>query len=123
MKTKVVRGTTVTALVVAATSLTAPQTMAAAASMDAGVASGAVGTRTSPGKLGALTDLVVGRLRVSDDVAASKFGTDSPIDDPAACPAHLALATGSAVAVERLDALHRHALGVAVRSVCTASAR
>lgn len=35
------------------------------------------------GRLGALTDLVVERLRVSDDVAAAKFGTGSPIDDPA----------------------------------------
>jgi chorismate mutase len=34
------------------------------------------------GKLGPLTALVVERIRVSDDVAASKFGTDSPIEDP-----------------------------------------
>ncbi|MFG2306933.1 chorismate mutase [Actinacidiphila glaucinigra] len=34
------------------------------------------------GKLGPLTSLVIERLRVSDDVAASKFGTDSPIEDP-----------------------------------------
>ncbi|MEV6640634.1 gamma subclass chorismate mutase AroQ [Amycolatopsis sp. NPDC051371] len=33
--------------------------------------------------LGALTGLVIERLRVSDDVAAAKFGTGSPIDDPA----------------------------------------
>ncbi|WP_217998020.1 chorismate mutase [Nocardia paucivorans] len=36
----------------------------------------------SPGPLGALTDLVTDRLHVSDDVAAAKFGTGSPIDDP-----------------------------------------
>ncbi|MEW2499400.1 gamma subclass chorismate mutase AroQ [Amycolatopsis sp. NPDC047767] len=35
------------------------------------------------GRLGPLTDLVVERLRVSDRVAASKFGTGKPIDDPA----------------------------------------
>ncbi|MEV4596493.1 chorismate mutase [Amycolatopsis sp. NPDC049253] len=35
------------------------------------------------GRLGPLTDLVVERLRVGDRVAASKFGTDKPIDDPA----------------------------------------
>ncbi|WP_326568087.1 chorismate mutase [Amycolatopsis rhabdoformis] len=35
------------------------------------------------GPLGPLTDLVVQRLRVGDEVAASKFGTDKPIDDPA----------------------------------------
>ncbi|MEU4669056.1 gamma subclass chorismate mutase AroQ [Amycolatopsis sp. NPDC023774] len=35
------------------------------------------------GRLGPLTDLVVERLRMGDRVAASKFGTDKPIDDPA----------------------------------------
>ncbi|PZG16923.1 chorismate mutase AroQ, gamma subclass [Nonomuraea aridisoli] len=34
------------------------------------------------GRLGPLTDVVIERIRVSDDVAASKFGTDSPIEDP-----------------------------------------
>lgn len=33
--------------------------------------------------LGPLTDLVIERLRVSDDVAAAKFGTGQPIDAPA----------------------------------------
>jgi chorismate mutase-like protein len=47
----------------------------------------AADTRTSnevqsPGRLGPLTDLVIQRLLVSDQVAASKFGTSSPIDDP-----------------------------------------
>ena len=36
----------------------------------------------SVGRLGPLTDLVIRRLLVSDQVAASKFGTSSPIDDP-----------------------------------------
>ncbi|MFI1094846.1 chorismate mutase [Streptomyces sp. NPDC020917] len=35
------------------------------------------------GRLGPLVDLVVQRLRVSDDVAAAKFRAGSPIDDPA----------------------------------------
>ena len=34
------------------------------------------------GRLGPLTGLVVQRLKVSDQVAAAKFGTDKPIDDP-----------------------------------------
>lgn len=192
MKTssKVARGIAATALTVAGTmTLTAPPAAAASRS------------------LGPLTDLVVERLRVSDDVAAAKFGTDSPIDDPAReqqvldqvrtqagalglapdaaaaffrdqitaskvvqrglfarwtahpaeapttrpdlgpirtrldrlttdllgqlkstvdvraervpCAVHLALATGSAAILDRLDALHREALGTAVHSVCT----
>jgi chorismate mutase len=36
----------------------------------------------SLGRLGPLTDLVIQRLLVSDQVAASKFGTSTPIDDP-----------------------------------------
>ncbi|MDX6249906.1 MAG: chorismate mutase [Kribbellaceae bacterium] len=34
------------------------------------------------GRLGGLTDLMIRRIEVGDDVAASKFGTDKPIDDP-----------------------------------------
>ncbi|RSD25062.1 chorismate mutase [Amycolatopsis eburnea] len=163
----------------------------------------------SLGRLGALTDLVVERLRVGDDVAAAKFGTGSPIDDPAReeqvlnqvreqasalglapdaaaaffrdqitaskvvqrglfarwtahpgqapttrpdlgeirtqldrlttellaqlkatvdvragripCTVQLKLANGSAVVLDRLDALHRQALGIAVHSVCAVS--
>ncbi|MCZ4602420.1 chorismate mutase [Streptomyces sp. Lzd4kr] len=37
----------------------------------------------SLGQLGSLTDLVIERLLVSDQVAASKYGIDRPIDDPA----------------------------------------
>jgi chorismate mutase len=36
----------------------------------------------SLGVLGPLTDRLVDRLEVGDDVAAAKFGTDRPIDDP-----------------------------------------
>ncbi len=38
--------------------------------------------RGSLGALGPLTDRLVDRLQVGDDVAAAKFGTDRPIDDP-----------------------------------------
>jgi len=37
----------------------------------------------SLGSLGPLTDLAIQRLLVSDQVAASKFGTGKPVDDPA----------------------------------------
>ncbi|MGW6792649.1 chorismate mutase [Streptomyces chartreusis] len=51
---------------------------------DTGTAAGRVSaTAAEPlGKLGALTGLIIERIQVSDDVAASKFGTDSPIEDP-----------------------------------------
>lgn len=41
------------------------------------------GSPGSIGSLGPLTDLAIQRLQVSDLVAASKFGTGQPIDDPA----------------------------------------
>ncbi|GHH30799.1 chorismate mutase [Lentzea cavernae] len=166
----------------------------------------AITTGGSFGRLGPLTDLVVERLLVGDDVAAAKFGTSSPIDDPAReqqvldqvrkqavalgvapdaaaaffrdqitaskvvqrglfarwtahpdeapttrpdlgqirtrldrlttellgqlkatqdvraqrvpCTVQLALATASAAVLQDLDALHRQALGTAVRSTC-----
>ncbi|MEU0515048.1 chorismate mutase [Amycolatopsis sp. NPDC006125] len=200
---RVARGVAVTALTVAgAMSVTVAPATAASTPVN-----GALASHKALGRLGALTDLVVERLRVSDDVAAAKFGTDSPIDDPAReqqvldqvrqqagtlgldpesaaaffrdqitaskvvqsglfarwtahpdeapttrpdlgqirtrldrlttdllgqlkateevrgsrvpCTVQLALATGSATVLERLDALHRQALGTAVHSVCT----
>ncbi len=75
---KVVRGIAVTALTVAGTvTVTAPHAVAAPTHLASSAAA------TSFGRLGPLTDLVVERLQVSDDVAASKFGTGAPIDDPA----------------------------------------
>lgn len=52
--------------------------------VDTRVTTGPVsGTPAKPlGKLGPLTGLIIARIQVSGDVAASKFGTDSPIDDP-----------------------------------------
>jgi chorismate mutase len=46
-------------------------------------ASASTTTREPQVGLGQLTELVVQRLEVGDLVAASKFGTDKPIDDPA----------------------------------------
>lgn len=43
---------------------------------------GATGPVGAFGRFGPLTDLVIQRLLVSDQVAAAKFGTDLPIDDP-----------------------------------------
>ncbi|GGJ58287.1 chorismate mutase [Streptomyces brasiliensis] len=50
--------------------------------MNTELSSNTVGTVKPLGRLGALTDLVIERIRVSDHVAESKFGTDSPIEDP-----------------------------------------
>ena len=51
----------------------------------------------SLGRLGPLTDLVIQRLQVSDQVAASKFGTNKPIDDPVREQQELALVRQDAV--------------------------
>lgn len=66
----------------AATVLTVPQAMATSAQVNTGSVNGAVQKARPLGALGLLTDLVIERIRVSDAVAASKFGTDSPIEDP-----------------------------------------
>lgn len=58
--------------------------------------SGQVG---SFGRLGPLTDLVIQRLLVSDEVAASKFGTGKPIDDPVREQQELAAARQSAISL------------------------
>lgn len=77
------RGLAVTALVVGVTRVSVPQADAAGAPVNAESSTDALQPGRSLGRLGQLTDLVIQRLRVSDDVAASKFGTGSPIDDPA----------------------------------------
>ncbi|MCS7476795.1 chorismate mutase [Umezawaea endophytica] len=66
----------------AITALAVAVTMALA-SLPAVAAGGTVAPSGSFGRLGPLTDLAVERLRVGDDVAAAKFGTGAPIDDPA----------------------------------------
>ncbi|MDT8915195.1 chorismate mutase [Amycolatopsis sp. PS_44_ISF1] len=203
MSTRTRRGIATTALTVAAT-LAVAGFPASAAQPPAKPA--VVAAPPAFGRLGPLIGLVVERLRVSDDVAAAKFGTTSPIDDPGReqqvldqvraratalgldpdaaaaffrdqitaskvvqrgrfarwtahpdqapttrpdlgpirtrldrltadlldrlkatvdlrservpCTVQLAVAAGSAVVLERLDALHRRALGTAVHSVC-----
>ncbi|WP_434447362.1 chorismate mutase [Lentzea sp. E54] len=76
------RGIAVTALTVSgAMSPATLPAMAASAPAETESSSAAAANR-SFGRLGDLTGLVVERLRVSDDVAASKFGTTKPIDDP-----------------------------------------
>ncbi|MET7996521.1 chorismate mutase [Amycolatopsis sp. NPDC005232] len=74
------RSTVILAVALAALTVGGTQAMAASektATDTAGTAGRAFG------RLGPLADLVVERLRVGDRVAASKFGTDKPIDDPA----------------------------------------
>ncbi|GHJ40884.1 chorismate mutase [Streptomyces sp. TS71-3] len=81
-RNRTTRYAAITGSLVAATVLTIPQAIAASAHGSAGSASSTVGTAKALGRLGPLTDLAIERIRVSDDVAASKFGTDSPIEDP-----------------------------------------
>jgi chorismate mutase len=77
------RSATITALLVATTALAVPQAMATDADRDTTEYSTSTVRTVKPlGRLGSLADLVIERIRVSDDVAASKFGTDSPIEDP-----------------------------------------
>lgn len=57
-------------------------TTASAATVGAERAPSMVEHGRSLGPLGPLTDLVIQRLQVSDEVAAAKFGTGQPIDDP-----------------------------------------
>ncbi|GGT35662.1 chorismate mutase [Streptomyces althioticus] len=67
-------------LLLAASTAAAPPASATETRAPTGPADGAVAEPL--GKLGPLTGLVIERLQVSDDVAASKFGTDSPVEDP-----------------------------------------
>lgn len=82
LRNNMTRSATITALLVATTALAVPQAIATDAHMNTGLSSNRVGTVKPLGRLGSLTDFVIERIRVSDDVAASKFGTDSPIEDP-----------------------------------------
>ncbi|MEV0065329.1 chorismate mutase [Amycolatopsis sp. NPDC050768] len=71
------RSTVILAVALAALTVGGTQAMAASEKTATDTAGRAFG------RLGPLADLVVERLRVGDRVAASKFGTDKPIDDPA----------------------------------------
>ncbi|WP_236570163.1 chorismate mutase [Streptomyces mexicanus] len=206
MRNALIRYAAITGLLGAATVLTTPQAMAMSAPANTESVTVTVNAAEPLRKLGPLTDLVIERIRVSDDVAASKFGTGSPIEDPVreaqvleqvrtqaeaagvnpdaavaffqdqiaaskvvqkglfarwtahpeeapttrpdlgpirerldqlttallqelkdtehlrdkpvACTVQLALAAGSGAVLERLDTLHRQALGTATQSVC-----
>ncbi|MCZ4509750.1 chorismate mutase [Streptomyces sp. ActVer] len=72
------RSVFVTTAVIAATAVTG--TMPAAAHAQAVPES--TTTAASASGLGALTELFVERLLLADKVAAAKYGTESPIDDP-----------------------------------------
>jgi chorismate mutase len=82
LRNNMTRYAAVTGFLGAATVLTVPQAVAADAPVNTESASSTVGAAKPLGALGPLTDLVIQRLLVSDDVAASKFGTGSPIEDP-----------------------------------------
>jgi chorismate mutase-like protein len=82
LRNNMTRYAVITGFLGAATVLAVPQAMATGAPTNAEAVSGTVETAKPLGRLGLLTDLVIERIRVSDDVAASKFGTDSPIEDP-----------------------------------------
>lgn len=79
-------------------------TQASAASAGGGIGSGVgkggvVAPPRSLGPLGPLTELVIQRLLVSDQVAAAKFGTGQPIDNPAREQQELAAVRQSAVSL------------------------
>lgn len=74
-------------------------TSASAATAGVKSAPGMAATGRPVGPLGPLTDLVIQRLLVSDQVAAAKFGTGQPIDDPAREKQELDAARQSAVSL------------------------
>lgn len=67
----------------AAVTLGAPRALAVTDGSQTHTGRVSSGSVTSLGQLGSLTDLVIERLLVSDRVAAAKYGTGRPIDDPA----------------------------------------
>jgi chorismate mutase-like protein len=80
-------------------------TTASAATSSAKLVPGAAGKpgivahERSLGPLGPLTDLVIQRLLVGDQVAAAKFGTGQPIDDPVREKQELAAVRQSAISL------------------------
>jgi chorismate mutase-like protein len=86
---------------VAVVSMTAATTAAASATLLPGAAGkpGIVAHERSLGPLGPLTDLVIQRLLVGDQVAAAKFGTGRPIDDPVREKQELAAVRQSALSL------------------------
>ncbi|MGW2277278.1 chorismate mutase [Streptomyces sp. NPDC001770] len=83
MRKNMTHRVTVTALLVPVTVLAVPQAVATPRTHAAAErAGGEAGTAGPTGRLGPLAGLVIERIRISDDVAASKYGTESPIEDP-----------------------------------------
>ncbi|WP_411092845.1 chorismate mutase [Streptomyces sp. 049-1] len=80
---KVRRHTLLCASIAAAVTLGAPQALAVTGSSQTDTSQVSTASVKPLGQLGSLTDIVIERLLVSDQVAASKYGTDRPIDDPA----------------------------------------
>jgi chorismate mutase-like protein len=76
------RSSAITGFLGAATVPTVPQAVTTDAPATAEPVSSTMGTAKPLGALGPLTDLGIRRILVSDDVAASTFGTDSAIEDP-----------------------------------------
>lgn len=74
-------------------------TQASAASAGHGARPGVLAQLRSLGPLGPLTDLVIQRLLIGDQVAAAKFGTGQPIDDPTREQQELASVRQSAVSL------------------------
>lgn len=79
---KIHRHMALCASVMAAVALGMPRAMAASDSPQASPVKSSRVTVKPLGGLGSLTDLVIQRLLISDQVAAAKFGTGLPIDDP-----------------------------------------
>ncbi|MGI5143511.1 gamma subclass chorismate mutase AroQ [Streptomyces sp. CA-106110] len=71
------------AAAVAATAFAGPRAVAATPAPPAQTQGSPVHLKKPLGRLGSLTNLIVQRLLVSDLVAAAKFGTGTPINDPA----------------------------------------
>ncbi|MEV4036644.1 chorismate mutase [Streptomyces umbrinus] len=65
------------------TLMLATATVSATTSATAAHTSTAPASATAASSLGALTELFAERLLLADKVAAAKYGTESPIDDPA----------------------------------------
>jgi chorismate mutase len=97
---RIVRRLMVPAILGAVLSMAAATTASAAKFGPGAVGKpGMVAHERSLGPLGSLTDLVIQRLLVGDQVAAAKFGTGKPIDDPVREQQELAVVRQSAVSL------------------------
>jgi chorismate mutase len=81
--TLITKGVPVVAAAISLTCMMGDMTAAAASTVTRPSQASAGDVQHAPGPLGPLVDLALQRALVGDQVAASKFGTDKPIDDPA----------------------------------------